>query len=202
MGVIRENQQTKLSFKGKDGIEKELNCLVKGIYNDRITLQCSKEVLDNAEYLQEGDEVSVKIFTPIGIKLYDALIINSPLEGDFTIEFVEDYLKEIQRRKYLRVSYKTKVILLREKGNIIVYTSDIGGGGIRFSCDTAIRDGQVINCMIYLPPQITSVKAKGVILKDEHLAPDEYVLTFTKIDEFDREKIIKKTVELSAQNLI
>lgn len=202
MGVIKENQQAKLYFKGAKGSVHEISCSLKKIYKDRISLDIPEDIEKYTAYLQEGDDVSVNIYTPTGINMYDAIIIDSPSEGDFTIEFVEEYIKEVQRRKHLRVSFRTKVILLREKGNIITYTSDIGGGGIRFHCEKRIKNGHIIDCMIYLPPQLHSIKARGVVLKDEYLQENEYVLTFTKIDEFDREKIIKKTVELSADNLV
>lgn len=200
MGVIRENQQTKLLFNTADGSEKELNCSVKKVYNDRISLNFPRETEKYVDCLQEGDDVHVKIFTPAGIKMYDAIILDSPLEGEFTIEFVEDYIKEIQRRKYLRADLNTKVIIERgEKGNIVTHTFDIGGGGLRFYSKVPLNQNENLSCLLYLPKQIHSIKARGIILKDVNLKPEEYVMMYTKIDERDRDKIIKQCLEIEAE---
>lgn len=198
MGEIRENQQTKLFFKLADGSEKELNCTIKKIYSDRLSLNFPKEVNDYPGYLQEGDEISVKIFTPTGIKAFDAIILNSPFDDEFIIEFVEDYL-EIQRRMYLRMEFSAKVLIEKGKTNIVTHTLDIGGGGVRFFYDGSIEDKETVNCHLFLP-EFPTIKAQGIIIKDPHLKENEYVMVFTKIEENDRDKIIKKCFELQVNS--
>lgn len=194
MGEIRENQQTKLFFKVADGSEKELNCTIKEIYSDRISLNFPEEVNNYSDYLQEGDEVSVKIFTPAGIKAFDAVILNSPLDNDFVIEFVEDYL-EIQRRMYLRIEFEAKVLIVKGKINIVTHTLDIGGGGIRFYYEGLLENKETVICHLFLP-EFPTINAQGIIVKEAHLKKNEYVMVFTKIEEKDRDKIIKKCFEL------
>lgn len=198
MGEIRENQQTKLFFKLADGSEKELACSIKKIYKDRISLNFSKEINYYADYLQEGDEVSVKIFTPSGIKMYDAVILNSPLEEEFVIEFVEDYL-EIQRRKYLRMEFNAKIMIERGKDNIVTRTLDIGGGGLRFSYEGQFDHKEVVNCRLFLP-EMPFINVQGIVIKENKLKENEYVVVFTQINENDRDKIIKKCFELQVNS--
>lgn len=198
MDDIIENQQVKLTFKLSDGLEQEIMCSIKKKYKDRIALNFYREILSYIEYLQEGDEVKVNIYTPTGIKMFDAIILNSPLEAEFVIEFVEDYI-EIQRRKYLRADIDTKVILERnEADNIVTHTLDIGGGGIRFFYEGLLNKQESVGCLLYLPMYIHSIKARGLIIKEDHLKKNEYVLVFTKIEESERDKVIKKCLELQA----
>lgn len=197
MGEIRENQQTKLFFKTADGSQKELNCSIKNIYKDRISLNFPQEAMYYLDYLDEGNEVSVKIFTPFGIRAFDAIILNSPQESDFIIEFIENYI-EIQRRKYLRADLRTKIIIQKSENNVVTHTLDIGGGGVRFFYEGEFQYQENVNCMLYLPMYLNSIKASGIIIKDPNLSKNEYVLVFTKIDEDERDKIIKKCFELDA----
>lgn len=199
MGEIQENQQTKLFFKLADSSEKELNCTIKKIYSDRISLNFPEDVNDYLDYLQEGDEISVKIFTPTGIKAFDAVILNSPIENDFVIEFVEDYL-EIQRRMYLRMEFNAKVLIERGKTNIVTHTLDIGGGGIRFFYEGSLDDKETVNCHLFLP-MLPTINAQGIIIKDPRLNENEYVMVFTNIEEKNRDKIIKKCFELQVNSL-
>lgn len=201
MSEIKENQQVKLSFKTADGSEKDLDCSIKNIYKDRLSLNFPKEIIYYKDYLQEGDEVRAEIYTPTGIKMFEAIILNSPLEYDFVIEFVENFI-EIQRRKYLRADLKTKVIIERpEKGNIVTSTLDIGGGGIRFLYEGVFEEKEKVNCLLYLPMYLNSIKASGIIIQDKHLEKNEHVMVFTKIDEKERDKIIKKCLELQSATI-
>lgn len=194
MDIIRENQLVKLFFKVAEGSEKELNCSIKRIYKDRIALIPPEETIDYVDYLEEGDDVSVKIFTPAGIKAYDAIVLNSPLENEFVIEFVENYI-EIQRRKYLRMDYEAKVLVQVGFTKLVTQTIDIGGGGIRFASETPFEPNQTVTCHLFLP-EVPVIQAQGIIIKEKHLKENEYVIFFTKISEIDRTKILQKCFAL------
>lgn len=194
MGEIRENQLIKLFFKDAEGTEKELNCSIKSIFKDRISLSYPENIMQYVDYLQEGDDISVKIFTPTGIKAYDAIVLNSPLENDFVIEFVEDFI-EIQRRKYLRMDYEAKVLIQVGLSKTVTNTIDIGGGGIRFASETPFEPNQTVECHLFLP-EYSAIQAQGIIIKEKHLKEDEYVIFFTKIDEKDRTKLLQKCFAL------
>lgn len=197
MGEIRENQLVKLFFKDAEGAEMSLDCSIKKLYKDRISLNYPKEIIQYVDYLQEGDDISVKIFTPVGIKAYDAIVLNSPLENDFMIEFVEDFI-EIQRRKYVRMDYEAKVLIQDGLAKVVTYTLDIGGGGIRFVSEQPFEPNQTVSCHLFLP-EVASIQAQGIIIKEKHLKEDEYVLFFTKIDENDRTKILQKCFALQVE---
>lgn len=198
MGEIRENQKAKLFFKTADGSEKELGCSIKKIYSDRISLDFPSETMNYLDYLEEGSEIAVKIFTPVGVRMFDSIILNSPLESEFVIEFIENYI-EVQRRKYLRVDVNTKIIIEREEHNIVTNTLDIGGGGVRFFYEGSFDYKENVKCMLYLPMILNSIKAKGIIIKDSNLKKNEYVLFFTDIKEIERDKIIKKCFEIESK---
>lgn len=197
MDIIRENQLVKLFFKDAEGSEKELNCTIKRIYKDRISLIPPEETIDYVDYLQEGDDISVKIFTPAGIKAYDAIVLNSPLEDNFVIEFVENYI-EIQRRKYLRMDYEAKVLIQEGFTKVVTQTIDIGGGGIRFASETPFNPNQTVTCHLFLP-EYPVIQAQGIIIKEKHLKENEYVIFFTKISENDRTKILQKCFSLQVE---
>ena len=198
MGEIRENQSAKLSFKTASGSEKEFDCSIKKIYSDRISLDYPRELVTYSDYLQEGDEVNIKILTPSGIKMFDAMILDSPINGEFIIESVADFIR-IQRRKYLRMPLKAKIIIEREDAkNIVTQTLDISGGGIRFEGLNTFYENENVGCMLFLPRELSSTKAQGIILKTEHLPKNQHVMLFTKIMERDRDKIIKVCFEIES----
>ena len=200
MGEIRKNQKVKLNFKTADGSEKELDCLIKEIYTDRLSLTTTEEILKYSEYLSEGEELVAKIFTPVGVKVISTIILDSPLENDFIIEFAE-VSTEIQRREYLRVPLDTKVVIQRSlNDNIVTRTIDISGGGIRFNYNGEFYPKEEVDITLYLP-DMKMIQANGIIIKNNHLPTDIHILSFNKIDENDRDKIIKKCFEIQSKLL-
>ena len=201
MGEIREGQKIKLSIKVADNSEKEFDCLIKEVFKDRLSLKFSDEIFDYTDFLEEGVELPVKIFTPSGVKVFDTIILNSPLEEDFVIEYVES-TTQIQRRDYTRVSLGTKVIIEREDfENIVTHTIDISGGGLRIFYNGSFYPEEYVNILLYLPLETHSIKAKGTIIQNEYIPEHEHVLFFTEIDERERDKIVKKCFEIQTAKI-
>lgn len=191
MGVIKEGLKVKLYVDTAEGSQKEFDCSIRDVYEDRLVLDFPQEILDYAEYFEEGTELPVRIYTPAGIKVFDSIILNSPLESEFTIEYIETS-NDIQRREYVRVAYSLKIVIEREgyKNNIITNTVDIGGGGIRFFYEGSFTPGEIVKLTIFIPEE-RSIQTKGVIIQNNSLPENEHVLSFTEIDEKDRDRIIK-----------
>jgi c-di-GMP-binding flagellar brake protein YcgR len=200
MSEIKEDQKAKLSLKLLDNSFKELECFVKEVHSDRISLSFPREMISYANHLQEGDEIPIKIFTPSGIKMFNAMILSSPLEPEFVIEYDENFV-QVQRREYTRARLETKIIIERlESENIVTHTIDIGGGGVRFFYEGTFEPNELVSCRLYLPFILESVKAQGHILQKPFLAKNEHVVLFSKINENERDKIVKKCFELETKS--
>lgn len=198
MGETRKGQKVKLKFKMADNSDKEIDCYITEIHSDRLFLTKPGELFNYIQYFDEGKELSVRIFTPIGVKIFDTIVLNSPLESDFVIEYIEDSL-QIQRREYTRVELDLKVIIEKQgKGNLITHTVDISGGGLRFYCEESFEPDESVGVYLYLPFSIRSIQSKAIIIKNSHLPKNEHVLCFTEINERDRDKIIKQCFETQA----
>lgn len=198
MREIEESQKAKLSFLLPDNTEKDIICTVKEIFNDRMSLVYPPEAITYAKYLQEGAEVPVSIFTSNGVNVFESMILNSPLESDFMIEYTGEYV-HIQRRQYSRSILETKIIIERKSGNILTHTIDIGGGGLRFFYEGNFQSKEDVEIRLFLPLQIKSIVAHGYVIEHQPYLPEnQHVIYFTKISKEDQEKIVKKCAELEA----
>lgn len=191
MGEIRKGQKVKLFVQNLD---KEFDCFIKEVYDDRISLDYPQDIIEYSDYFEEGEDIPVKIFTPLGVKSFSAAILDAPYEENFTIEYVES-TNDLQRREYVRVPFSVKVFVeTQDKKNIIAYTLDISGGGLKFFSEEEI-ESQEVKITIYMPDD-RSLHAKGTIIHNQFIPVNEHVLSFTEIDEKDRDRIIKKCFEL------
>ncbi len=202
MDEIKKGQKIKLCFETIDNPDVEVDCFIKEVSKDRLSLDFSDEIFRYIDDLKEGNEMIANIFTPEGIKVFDTIILNSPLEDDFIIEYVERSLK-IQRRKYIRAALDAKIIIERlEFDNIITSTTEVGGGGLRFIYEGSFEPKELLGSLLYLPKQIRAIRAKGILLPNEYLPKNEHVLMFTDIDENDRSRIIKQCFEIQTAKLL
>jgi c-di-GMP-binding flagellar brake protein YcgR len=196
MGEIREGQKVKFEFKTVYDEDKEIDCFISGIYSDRLALTIPEEISEYSEYFEEGSEIAVKIYTPLGVKAFDTIILDSPLSSDFIIEYSEN-VSQIQRREYTRVELSAKIIVERTgHQNVVTNTIDISGGGLRIKYDGTFEPKEKVGALLYLPFSIRSIKAKAIVIQGSHLPKNEHILLFTEIDEHDRDKIIKACFDI------
>ncbi len=200
MSDVKPNQTVKIFLKTRQGVDVILECLVKEYLNDRLSLNFNETSFEPYyDYLQEGDEIGVKIFTPLGVIVFYSMILNSPQEEEFVIEYVEAS-PQIQRREYARIECHEKIIIeTSDKNLIIARTLDISGSGIKFEVNDDENQHIVpedIVKMTLTMPNAKSVVARAKIVNTTFLPRDEHVLTFIEIDEKDRDRIIKRCFEL------
>lgn len=195
---IKTGQKVEVKFKISSADEIKLVCSVKDIHADRLDINFPKGTLNFTDYLQEGYNVNVDIYTPHGIKKFNSVIIDSPETGSFMVEFGGEY-DELQRRKYVRAQVETKLILRRvNRDPIISRTIEISGDSVRFYYEGHLQNKEPFDCFLYLPKNVHSIKAKGIIVKTEHIEKNEHLILFTQIQDFDRVRINRKCIELNS----
>lgn len=174
---------------------RKVKTVIYNVEDDRISLNVEKTDFDCVASLKEGDEIRVAIYTPVGIKVMNSMVINPPADEEFIIEFNPNY-EVIQRRQYIRAHCRLKILIKVDDTYISAYTRDLGGGGVRFESEYEFKVGQMIDVRLVLQNYTKDVKARGVIIKRVEEAFNVYIIQFTQIDELDRDKIIKYCLKL------
>lgn len=194
--MIRNGRLTRLKLTLEDNSVQEWECVTKDVGNDRLALAVPRENPDFSRYFQEGKEIEVFIYSPEGIATFKSMIIDSCPTSDFVIEYCGEY-SVIERRRYPRAYFETKLILERLTCQQLVATTvDIGGCSVKFTYETPFRPNEWVNSKLYIPLLPAPIRIAGTIVKKNHLAEKEYVLLYNNISEEGREKIIEKCNEI------
>ncbi len=199
MNKISKDEKAAIFFDGENGIEMQLDCIVKEIFKDKLELEYPSDAETLKQYLEDGTPIDVKVYTPSGLLVFESTVLSSPDNDKFVVEYVEDAVV-IQRRDYTRSPLKTKLTLELSKEVFIASTIDISGGGIKFFSKEELEPEQVVKGKLYLRNFDTPAVFEAVILDNPSLQPDEYTLAFTNIDEKERDKIIKTCFDIDMQN--
>jgi len=216
MANVQANQQISILLNTPDG-EKIISSYIREVYSDRLVLNQPQNWEENLQFLEEGEEIKTKIFTRSGVLLYTSVILNSPVDDCFTIEYNENVANILQRRVYTRVPMETivdceydrlvsaKSVPVLNNGDMVEFTTslscefetntveaetiDIGGGGLKIKSNVELPDQKTITFKINLFDDI--IIAKGVVIEKNNLPEHQYGIKFTEISEEDKDKIIK-----------
>ena len=180
------------------GSRSRIDCYIIEPDFDRLTVSFPESAEELIPYLSEGSEIKAFIYTFTGIVIIDSIVYDAPFDGRMVIEFNEEH-QIIQRRKYLRVPYITDLYLQLEEGNLRTDTIDVGGGGVRFVCEKHFSNEMKVKAQLRINKFEPMVKVDGIILKKNFYKPNEYVLEFMQITETDRDKVVKKCIELERE---
>jgi c-di-GMP-binding flagellar brake protein YcgR len=191
MNKLEVGYTARLMFKISKIRSVDIACHIKWLENDRIGLAFPDEARDLAQYLYEGKELYVIAYTDFGIYNFDSVVIDSPYNHDFVIEFPEDRTK-VQRRGFVRMPLRLGLILERDETEIQTETINISGGGIRFKSNRTFRTAEVWRFSVYLPKWKEYASGFGEVLYNIKTPKNVIsVIKFTDIQEIYRNKIIK-----------
>ena len=194
---INVDDTLKVEFEESDLTKRLVECKVKEIEDDRLILDYSRVSPYYYQFLHEGVEIKLYHYTEAGIDIFDSIIITSPVDQFFEVEYPPIFTR-VQRRKYTRAPVKLK-IQLKDKYGVLdtTETINIAGNGIKFHSSKDLVFGKMYDMFIYLDnDQI--IKATGVIIKIEG---NEYVFEFAKIKEKDRDKLLKLCINIQTKNI-
>ena len=199
MLTVKLAQKVRIGVEASNGQILQFYSYIKKIDNDRLTLVFSDSKSHLSKYLKEGNLIRLSIYTPTGILLQESVVLNEPENCEFVVEFSKSR-KRIQRRKYFRVDANYRMIIEQMNSTYTVLTKDISGGGIRFICDSYLHPAEV-KAKLYIPEHRDAVVFTGIISQKPHFKENEYIIKFERIQDFERNRIIQKCMEIEAKNI-
>ena len=198
MGLFQENQKAKIIFEADNKIV-EMDCYIEKIYYDRLKLGLPKAADRYTPYLKVGNPITINVFSHVGVVVQDSIILTSPLEKVFTIEYDMDAVRIENRRRTKRYSAGGDIIIFRPLlGNIETQLIDLSTRGLRYYSDVPLEAGSEYDCKLILKPTDSKILFKGKILDNKGLPMGVYRMLISKIAYKDKqilfdycEKILK-----------
>ncbi len=197
MKALKIGNDVKIEYLNDNGNVLSIISKISNIEYDRLELSTPKENYEEAcKYLNEGTTILVYIYTSNGIRAFDSIVLN-PLREKLIIDFPNDY-KNIQRRKYIRANWISQAILIDPKTNesFNITTKDLGGEALKFITNKPLNQDDEYKISLTLDNFLPSVIIEGRIEKKAHFKEQEYLFFYENIKDSDRNKIIKKCLEL------
>ena len=190
MGLFQENNKAKVIFNIDDKIV-EMDCYVEKIFFDRIKLSLPKAARRYLDYLKSGQEIIINIFSHAGIITQSTIILTSPSEKEFTVEYDPDEIKIENRRTTKRYSANCDLTIVRPLlGNIDTKLIDISVKGLRYYSDVPLETGAEFECVVRLTKD-NEIAFIGKVLDNKGLPIGVYRMVIIKIDFKSKDALIK-----------
>lgn len=200
MRQIKPGQKVRVGIEVQNRQVLQFFCAVNKVYADRIELSFPESKKQFLKYINEGDDVRLSVYSPVGIILIKSIVLNSPANGEFLVELPADH-KRIQRRRYIRAAANYRLIIKYKETPVTALTQDIGGGGVRFLCDVALELKERVEARLFVPDFAHSIPFIGEISVKDHFRENEYLIEFEEITENDRSRIIQKCLQIESAQL-
>ena len=98
--MLKTGDELKIEFNETEFLKRQLACKILFIEKDRFQLDYSGISPYYYQFLYEGQEIKLYSYSSMGIDIMDSIIITSPIEGKFEVEF-PPAITHIQRRLLL-----------------------------------------------------------------------------------------------------
>ena len=189
MNSFQIGETVKIEFEESVLETKQIECKITGVSMDVITLDFADVSPYYYQYLYEGREIKLFLYSLSGIDIFNSMILTSPIDGKFEVE-LPPVSKNIQRRQYVRATKELRMFFIVANKVTPAKSVDVSGNGVRFFIEVPLEFGAKYNGELYLPEKI-KIPFTGCVIKVIKSDRYEYVLEFSKLNEHDRDKIIK-----------
>lgn len=190
MGLFQDNQKAKIIFEADDKVV-EMDCYIEKIYYDRLKLKLPKAADRYIPYLKTGNRLTLNVFSHAGVISQDSIILTSPLEKAFTIEYDVDSVKINNRRRKKRYLTNCDLIIFRPLlGNIETQLIDLSTSGLRYYSDIPLDAGAEFDCKLILKPTDAKILFKGRVLDNKGLPAGVYRMYINKIAYKDKQVLL------------
>ena len=96
-------------------------------------------------------------------------------------------MDDYQKREYVRATKEFNFYINTENNHVKALCKDISAGGIRFQThETSFEDGQIVTIKLRAEEFKKDLTIEAQIINN---IGGDYILKYTKINEFDRDKI-------------
>lgn len=195
MGLVQINQKAKIIF-DSEGHSVELDCTVDDVLFDRIRLVFVKSFMRYLDYLDVGNELLIKVFAPQGIIQFHSMVISSPMEKYFEIEYDEDAIN-------LEMDYSAKIdkldnLIIKRPllGNISTKIISMDKTWLSFCTVTPLNVNSTFDFVMTLDNEEVSFKGKIVNETDENT----FKVQILEISKHDKDVYYNFLDKLKEQN--
>ena len=190
MDLIKSGQKISIYFQKEEKLV-EISCKITEVFEDRIVVELPQYFMRYIEFLNVGHALTAKVFSKIGTIDFNTIIISSPLEDDFMIEYDKNAIKltpteEIPSVEAIEnLDIKTRDGILLKERTFLLSTEYL-----KFYSDSTFKVNDVFEGELLLPKNYGIIKFTGTITDVDPVYDNEFTASYSNMTEDDRQALL------------
>ena len=193
MDLLSEGQKIALIFE-KDSKYVEMTCIIDKLYDDRINIQLPQYFMRYVDCLQEGSELTAKVFSKLGTVDFNSVVITSPLDEDenapFSIELDYNAMKLTPSEEIPVINAMEKLEVRVGKDTYKLKTFEISTGYIKFYSDKKFEVETELDCSVILPKDYGIINFRAIITEIDPIYENEYTANYSMMTEESKQNLL------------
>lgn len=190
MDLIKSGQKISIYFqKGENLVE--ISCLITRAFEDRIVVELPQYFMRYIEFLNVGQRLTVKVFSKIGTVDFNTIIISSPLEDDFMIEYDRNAIKLTPTSEIPSVEAIESLNIKLPDSNILKEkTFVLSTEYIKFYSDYSFKVNDTFEGELILPKNYGIINFTGTVSEVDPVYDNEFTASYSNMIEEDRQALL------------
>ena len=189
MDLLKSGQKLSIIFEKNESMV-EMACTIESVLEDRIVIELPPYFMRYIEFLQEGCDLTIKVFSKLGTIDFNTVVITSPMEEEFSVELDYNAMK-LTPGEELPVLKALEIITMnKEDESWTVKTFEISTQYLKFFSERSFQLDEVYECELNLPESYGIISFTGIITDVDPVYENEFTITFRTMTEVDRQTLL------------
>ena len=190
MDLIKSGQKISIYFQKEEKLV-EISCKITEVFEDRIVVELPQYFMRYIEFLNVGHALTAKVFSKIGTIDFNTIIISSPLEDDFMIEYDKNAIKLTPTEEIPSVEAIENLDIKTSDGALLKErTFVLSTEYLKFYSDNAFKVNDIFEGELLLPKNYGIIKFTGIITDVDPVYDNEFTASYSNMTEDDRQALL------------
>lgn len=189
MDLLKIGQKLSIFFqKGETLVE--MICSIAGIFDDRLVIELPQYFMRYIDYLEVGEQLTIKVFSKVGTLDFNTVIISSPLEDEFSVELDYNAMKLTPGKEIPVIKAVESLNIKRGDSDVTTKTFEISTEYIKFYSDKSFKETEILDCALILPKNYGTIYFKATLTEIDPVYENEYTISDFCMTEDDRQLLL------------
>ncbi len=189
MDLLQIGQTLSINFEKENNLV-EMTAKIAEIYDDRVVIDLPSYFMRYIEYLDVGRRLTIKAFSKVGTVDFNAIVISSPLEEEFSVELDYNAMKMTPNEEIPAIKAVETLQITKGESFINAKTFEISTDYLKFYSDKSFELEENFNCVLILPKDYGTISFVGTITEIDEIYTNEYTISYSNLNEYDRQNLL------------
>lgn len=189
MDLLQVGQKLSINIQTEDKLI-EITGELAELYDDRLNIDLPQYFMRYIQYLEVGCNLTIKVFSKMGTIDFNAIVISSPLEDDFSVEFDSNAMRFTPKDEIPVIKAMENIVIKDPDAPVKTKTLEISTEYLKFYSDKEFHIHERYDCDLILPKDYGTISFRLTITAVDEKYTDEYKATYYYMNEKDRQNLL------------